>query len=257
MWELIFIAEFNFKSLFYPGAGPRDLHARMAEFSFLRVAREMPTLRELRPVAWPSGLRSAANFGVRFPDIDPINPELRVAVFDGGVPKGILPGKVLARKKSSSLGAAVPAYQAHGVGVTSALLYGSLEDGAALPRPFASVDHYRVIDKETKNDLQGHYFDVLNRIMHVLRQDHFEFVNLRLGPTFRLRTTRYTSGQPASTSIFRTARVLSRLPPETPERPIGMRETRASRPPRTVSTFFRSARPIVIPRNGSVLHTAR
>jgi hypothetical protein len=167
---------------FMPVRVARELHEEMAKFSFLRVAREMPTLRELRPVAWPSVLRSIANFKVQFPDIDPINPELRVVVFDGGVPTGILPEKVLRRKKSPNLATAVPSYQAHGLGVTSALLYGSLRHGASPPRPFASVDHYRVIDKDTKNDLQGHYFDVLNRIMNVLRQDHFDFVNLSLGP---------------------------------------------------------------------------
>jgi len=37
---------------FLPVRVPVELHKEMAKFSFLRVAREMPRLRELRPVAW-------------------------------------------------------------------------------------------------------------------------------------------------------------------------------------------------------------
>ena len=85
------------------------------------------------------------------------------------------------KKIPGVIGPAVPECQAHGVGVTSALLYGSLAHGQSLPQPFTSVDHYRVIDAETAHDPQGHYFDVLNRIMNVLQQDNYQFVNLSLG----------------------------------------------------------------------------
>jgi hypothetical protein len=44
------------------------------------------------------------------------------------------------------------------------------------------VDHYRVIDQSTVHDPQGEYFDVITRIMDVLGQNHFDFVNLSLGP---------------------------------------------------------------------------
>jgi hypothetical protein len=108
---------------------------------------------------------------------------IRLAVFDGGVPKDCLPSGLVRRKRiPGSIGAAVPECQAHGVGVTSAVLYGSLAPGQPLPQPFTSVDHYRVIDTDTANDSQGHYFDVLNRIMNVLRQNNYQFVNLSLGP---------------------------------------------------------------------------
>ena len=167
---------------FIPVRVPTEVHKEMAEFSFLRVAREMPSLRQLRPVAWPSPLRAAAGFGVTVPDASPISSELQVGVFDGGVPQGCLPANLVERKKVAGLGAAVPEYQAHGLGVTSALLFGSLERGTRIPRPFAPIHHYRAIDQKTMHDPQGKYFDVLNGIMSVLRQKHFDFVNLSLGP---------------------------------------------------------------------------
>lgn len=167
---------------FLPVRVPVAVHDEMGKFSFLRVAREMPRLRELRPAGWTGLARSTKTFAVQVPTIEPMNKDVRVAVFDGGLPDGVLPPGLAARKKAAGIGAAVPESQAHGLGVTSALLFGPLTEGQALPQPFASVEHYRVIDVDTKHDPQGHYFDVLNRIMGVLRQKPFDFVNLSLGP---------------------------------------------------------------------------
>jgi len=169
---------------FLPVKVPRTLHEEMAKFSFLRVAREMPSLRQLRPVAWTGGmLRSApAGFTVDTPSLEPLNKDARVAVFDGGVPQDFLPKDLVRRKKTLNIGEAIPESQAHGLGVSSAILFGSLEKGEPAPQPFASIDHYRVLDKDTLHDPQGHYFDVLNRIIDVLRQNPFDFVNLSLGP---------------------------------------------------------------------------
>jgi hypothetical protein len=167
---------------FLPLRVPVQLQAEMAKFSFLRVAREMPAMRELRPAAWSTPLRSAPAFKVDLAHSHPVNPDLRVAVFDGGVPKGVLPETLVRRKKAAGIGAAVAEAQGHGLGVTSALLFGSLTDGEKAPQPYAAVDHYRVIDDNTVHDPQGEYFDVINRVMDVLKQNHFDFVNLSLGP---------------------------------------------------------------------------
>jgi len=167
---------------FLPVRAPKSVHQEMGQFSFLRVAREMPRLRELRPDGWSGMTRSAKSFAVNIPYTEPINRDVRVAVFDGGVPDGILPDSLVSRKRSVGLGKASPESQIHGLGVTSALLFGPLAPGTPPPQPFASVEHHRVIDVDTKRDPQGHYFDVLNRIMGVLRQKPFDFVNLSLGP---------------------------------------------------------------------------
>jgi len=127
--------------------------------------------------------RSApAGFKIDTPNLEPLYKSLRVAVFDGGVPQDALPKELVHRKEAPTIGDAVPESAAHGLGVTSALLFGSLEQGEPAPQPFAPIDHYRVIDKNTVSDPQGHYFDVLTRIMDVLRQNPYDFVNLSLGP---------------------------------------------------------------------------
>jgi hypothetical protein len=167
---------------FLPVRVPVELHEEMAKFSFLRVAREMPQLRELRPVSWSGVIRSASPLTIDIPKTKPLNREWRVAVFDGGVPGGVFPSNLVRRKKTKNLGPAVPESQAHGLGVTSALLYGSLPVAGPPPTPFATVDHYRVIDQNAAHDPQGHYFEILTRIMNVLRQRPFDFVNLSLGP---------------------------------------------------------------------------
>jgi hypothetical protein len=159
---------------------PKAIHVQMARFSFLRVAREMPRLRELRP-ATPVRSFSFGPFNCELPKQGPVNPDLRVAVFDGGIPAetGLKPW--VSRKLTPKLGAADPDSQAHGLGVTSAVLFGSIRDGVPLPRPFAAIDHYRVIDDKTQ-DPEGNYYEVLERITAILTQKQYDFVNLSLGP---------------------------------------------------------------------------
>jgi hypothetical protein len=166
---------------FLPVKVPTAVHHQMAQFGFLRVAREMPRLRELHPGA-TGLLRSVKSFAVQMPHPEPLNKEVRVAVFDGGIPDNILPASLVSRKKTTGIGAAAPDSQVHGLGVTSALLFGPLKQGLAAPQPYAAIEHYRVVDVATKQDPQRKYFDVLNRIMGVLKQKPFDFVNLSLGP---------------------------------------------------------------------------
>ena len=159
---------------------PKTLHVEMAKYSFLRVAREMPRLRELRP-AMPVRSFSVGGFPCKLPQKGPLNPELRVAVFDGGVPGNASLKPWVARKLTPKVGAADPESQEHGLGVTSAVLFGPIRRGEPLAQPFAAVDHYRVIDDKT-HDPEGNYYDVLDRINTILSQRQYDFVNLSLGP---------------------------------------------------------------------------
>ena len=156
---------------------PRILHVEMARYSFLRVAREMPRLRELRPAT------SIRNFSVpcRLPEQGPLNPRLRVALFDGGVPPDATLSPWVSCKQIPRVGSADPEYQTHGLGVTSAVLFGPMQHGHPAARPFAAVDHYQVIDDQTR-DPEGNYYDVLERITAVLSQKQYDFVNLSIGP---------------------------------------------------------------------------
>ncbi|WP_263386010.1 S8 family peptidase [Granulicella arctica] len=159
---------------------PRNMHVEMAKYSFLRVAREMPRLRELQP-ATPMRSLSIGGFPLALPKKGPVNADLRVAVFDGGVPAGTGLDPWVSRKLTSKLGNADVNAQEHGLGVTSSVLFGSLQKGVPLPQPYAAVDHYRVLDENT-NDPEGNYYDVLERITGVLSQKQYDFVNLSLGP---------------------------------------------------------------------------
>jgi hypothetical protein len=79
------------------------------------------------------------------------------------------------------VGGAVDGFLAHGHDVTSALLFGSLTPGARAERPYARVDHYRVIDAHSPSDPFDLY-DVLKRIQDVLSSGRYEFFNLSIGP---------------------------------------------------------------------------
>ncbi|CAH0179718.1 hypothetical protein SRABI44_01997 [Microbacterium foliorum] len=75
----------------------------------------------------------------------------------------------------------MPELEAHGHDVSSALLFGSLTPGENAPRPFARVDHYRVLDEDARNDPFDLY-DVLQRVDSVLSEQKYHFANISIGP---------------------------------------------------------------------------
>jgi hypothetical protein len=166
---------------FLPLRVPREVAAEVVKYSFLRLAREMPRLRQFRPVA--RATPGFAPFACQLPTDGPIDRDLRVAVFDGGVRKDANLDTWVNRKKTKNIGDAVPEFQNHGTAVTSALLFGPLQDGVTAERPYASVDHYRVLDADTQKDDQGELYSVLERIQEVLEsRPKYDFINLSLGP---------------------------------------------------------------------------
>jgi hypothetical protein len=166
---------------FLPLRVPRELAAEVVKFSFLRLAREMPRLRQFRPVA--RAIPGFSPFVCSLPKLGPVDRDVRVAVFDGGVKSDAHLEPWVVRKKTKNLGAAVTEYQNHGTAVTSALLFGPLQDGVTAGRPYASVDHYRVLDADTQKDDQFELYSVLERIQDILdSRPKYDFINLSLGP---------------------------------------------------------------------------
>lgn len=161
----------------------RSDHAEeLAQFSFVRVARGMPSLRPFRP----SLLRGTSTFDVTLPTQPPVDGALRAAIFDGGVP----PTARAALKpwvrvvEPAGIGAAVPAFEEHGLGVTTSFLFGPLQPGTPLNGPLCGVDHVRVLDGKSGASNDADYFDVLGRIVDHL-DSHlgaYKFVNISLGP---------------------------------------------------------------------------
>jgi hypothetical protein len=166
---------------FLPVRVPREKVNEVAKFSFLRVAREMPSLRQLRPTSTHTSLPPTL-FPCTLPKGAAINPDLRVAIFDGGVPKTPDLSKYVTLHEPPGIGDSVPEFISHGLAVTSAFLFGSLKENELPQRPFAKVDHYRVLDVDTGNDPQGELIDVLNRVTAVLQTKQHEFFGLAIGP---------------------------------------------------------------------------
>jgi len=84
----------------------------------------------------------------------------------------------------AGIGNPVPAFEQHGLAVTSAFLFGPLQSGATTPPPICTVDHVRVLDNRTGANADVDYLDVLARIIEFLdsHQRSYQFVNISLGP---------------------------------------------------------------------------
>jgi hypothetical protein len=166
---------------FLPLRVPRAIATDVVKYSFLRLAREMPRLRQFRPIA--RAMPGLESFPCQLPKEEPIDSSIRVAVFDGGVGSDGKLDAWVTLKPTKNIGAPAAEFQQHGTAVTSALLFGPLEDGVTANRPYAKVDHYRVLDVDTMNDDQLELYSVLERIQDVLEsRQKYDFVNLSLGP---------------------------------------------------------------------------
>ncbi|HEY1559341.1 MAG TPA: hypothetical protein VGF71_00465, partial [Caulobacteraceae bacterium] len=100
---------------FLPVRIPREIASDVVRYSFLRVAREMPRLRQFRPLV--RATTGFTPFACHLPKEDAIDREIRVAVFDGGVRSD---GKLNAwvnRKKTKDIGKSVPEFENHGTAV--------------------------------------------------------------------------------------------------------------------------------------------
>lgn len=157
---------------------PTQLADEIATFSIVRAVREMPRLRILRPPIRATDIPAQA---FRLPSHDAMDRDIRVAIFDGGIPDGH-PLTAWARPiETPNLGPPNPDYLKHGVHVTSAFLFGHIDPRAQLPAPYANVDHYRVLDNAT-GQRPHELYEVLDRIDKVLADQEYDFVNLSLGP---------------------------------------------------------------------------
>ncbi|MEZ0081526.1 S8 family peptidase [Bradyrhizobium japonicum] len=158
---------------------PREQLAEIAQFSYLRALREMPRLRDFFPLR--SLKPSKASF-VILPGETVVDPNVRVAIFDGGIPEGTLLDPWVTRFEPPGIGPPVPEALEHGYAVTSAVLFGSHKPGEAAV-PFTNVDHIRVWDQDSGADPLELY-DVLERIKNTLdTSPKYDFINLSLGPS--------------------------------------------------------------------------
>ena len=149
----------------------------IARFSFLRVLRPMPRLRPVSPIM--RGV-SFAPRGVKLPRQRALDPNLRVAVLDGGLRSTSPLTRWADSLDTPGLGPSDPQQIEHGETVTSALLFGSVT-GQEAERPLCRVDHHRVLDANSGHD-PLELTDVLDRVKSVLDQRNYEFFSLSIGP---------------------------------------------------------------------------
>src|SRR3546814_13240 len=150
----------------------------LATFQFVRAVRIMPSLR-----IGGRAMRTSNVVTPALPTELALDQSLRVGVFDGGlghsdlgawVTETVMPGT----ETTSS------AYLNHGNGVTSAVLFGPLDEQAgAFPQPYANVQHYRCISPA----LQAQHgvpdvdlYAVLKHIDTVLSTQHLDFANFSI-----------------------------------------------------------------------------
>jgi hypothetical protein len=166
---------------FVPVSATGPVSQQIARFSFLRVARSMPTLRPMRPPL----LRAAKQRAV-LPTEDAISSDFRVLIFDGGIPPSALPS--LSRWVNlilpTGIGPSIPDLESHGLAVTSAFLFGTIENIKDLKRPVCGVDHVRVLDTAMLSSSDPYYFDVLDRIVQYFDANggKYNLINLSMGP---------------------------------------------------------------------------
>lgn len=177
----------DFDRRFYAGGlcfvevqAPRLAVMNIARFSLVRVVRKMPKLRLLNPAFRVSGFNKSLS--VSLPDNNSLDENIKVAIFDGGIPQDHPITRWATPYDTVGIGKPEESLYEHGVSVTSAFLFGHIEPGKPLPVPFSNVDHYRVLDNNPGINPYELY-EVLDRISNVLATKHYDFINISLGPT--------------------------------------------------------------------------
>ena len=157
---------------------PAERADDIAIFTGVRTLRQMPGLRILRPI-----LRSAPipTNDQMLPAAGVVSEDVRVAVFDAGVPANHALTPWVSPFEFPGMLPATEDFLSHGVGVTSAALFGHIDTNQPLPRPYAKIDHYQVVDKDhAQNPFE--LYEVLDRIKQVLETQEYDFINLSIGP---------------------------------------------------------------------------
>lgn len=167
------------RMMFVPVTGDAAAIPALSQFSLIRALRTMPTLRGARPVV----RGSLVQIGFQIPTAAPLSNEPSVAILDGGLPAQHILGQFVRNYRKSDEGAQdIADYNSHGLGVTSAFLFGSIKPGGDAARPYAAVDHYRVLDAQSDDEDPYELYRTLTHVEDVLLSRQYQFINLSLGP---------------------------------------------------------------------------
>jgi len=152
---------------------------QLAQFAFVRVLRAMPALRGFRPIA----RGPAYSVACTLPTAPPLSSEPRVAILDGGLPYDAPIGPWVGHyARANEQAPDDPDMLSHGLAVTSAFLFGPIDPRVPASRPYAPVDHHRVIDQTSNEEDPFELYRTLGHIEEILLSRRYEFLNLSLGP---------------------------------------------------------------------------
>ncbi len=199
--DLIFSKGLCFLSL----EAPKTKAQEIAEYSFLRVLREMPKLRGFEPALRSTGI----NFPINLPDVKPVDPNLKVAIFDGGFPDNSSLSKWVDKKEIGKLSQPIAHGVNHGQWVSSAFLFGSLQDGVQSPQPYSYVDLYRVFD--ASDNVDANLIKVLKRIKDILTSTNYNFVNISCGPDIPVEDSDVHAWTSVLDEVFSDGAILATL----------------------------------------------
>ncbi|MDY6975716.1 MAG: S8 family peptidase [Pseudomonadota bacterium] len=164
---------------FIPVIGNPDKAVELARHSFVRVVRPMAPLRSFRPLVRSLPGSSKA----KLPSAPPLASDVRVAILDGGLPATHSLGPWLNEYRlSDSSSYDYPGGPDHGLGVTSAFLFGPLLHDSEAPRPYSFVDHHRILDSDINGEDPLELYRTLTHIEDILISRQYEFINISLGP---------------------------------------------------------------------------
>ena len=167
------------KLLFVPVRGPREKLPDLARFTFIRQIQEAPRMHRFTPH------RDVSHKDFQLPLGEPVSRAPRVAIFDGGLPEThpIAPSFITRYIPVNPDAGATPGGEEHGLGVTSAFLFGPLPSADAVKRPYAPVEVFRLVDDRNDEDTEDfHMYRSLEYIRQVLTGGRFEFVNISVAP---------------------------------------------------------------------------
>ncbi|WP_391528023.1 S8 family peptidase [Photorhabdus akhurstii] len=171
---------------FLPVQGNISSIKKLAQFTFVRVIRAVPKLRGLRP------LRRASSTAIpcTLPSEAPLSNDIKVAILDGGLPEKhpikpwVKSYRVLDERANDD-----PDALEHGLGVSSAFLFGPIKSNVKPPIPYAYIDNLRVLDNKTYEEDPLELYRTLGLIEEVLLSRQYQFLNLSLGPDLPIEDT--------------------------------------------------------------------
>ncbi|MDR2394810.1 MAG: S8 family peptidase [Treponema sp.] len=163
--------------LFVPVRGPLEKLPDLARFTFIRQIQEVPRMRPF------ISRRQVVHKELQLPLGEPLSQAPRVAIFDGGLPEAHPIDHFITQYVPLNPDAeTMPGGEEHGLGVTSAFLFGPLQPAEEIKRPYAPVAVFRLVDSNCEKADDLHMYQSLEYIRQILTGGGFEFVNISVAP---------------------------------------------------------------------------